>query len=181
MPGVTEKFQWREEPIARRHDREGFDCGSQELNAYLERYARQNHKSGGAKTFVAVLPAEPARVLGYYSISPGAIEFAHVPSKLTRKLGRYEVPVFRLARLAVSRSLQGHGLGGELLLAAGTRALAVAAQVGGVALAIDAKDAIAVRWYERFGAMRLLDDQPKLVLPLSVIADAMIIAQKKIR
>ncbi len=180
MPGVTEKVQWREEPIARRHDRAEFDCGSQELNTYLEHYARQNHESGGAKTFVAVLPAEPARILGYYSISPGAIEFARVPADLTRKLGRYEVPVFRLARLAVSRSLQGRGLGGELLLAAGTRAITVAAEVGGVALAIDAKDANAVRWYERFGAMRLLDDPLKLFLPLSVIANAITTARKKI-
>jgi GNAT superfamily N-acetyltransferase len=181
VPGVTEKFQWREEPIARRHNRAGFDCGSQELNVYLERYARQNHESGGAKTFVAVRPAEPAQVLGYYSIGPGAIEFTRVPVELTRKLGRYEVPVFRLARLAVSRSLQGQGLGGELLLAAGTRALTVAAEVGGVALAIDAKDANAAQWYERFGAVPLLDDQLKLILPLSVIANAITAAQKKIR
>ena len=168
----------RDEP--RRHNRKGFDCGSQELNTYLARFARQNHKSGGAKTFVAVLPAEPAQVLGYYSISPGSIEFARVPSGLIRKLGRYEVPVFRVARLAVSHSLQGRGLGGELLLAAGTRSLAVAAEVGSVGLAIDAKDARAARWYERFGAIRLLDDPLKLILPLTLIAEAITVAQKKI-
>jgi GNAT superfamily N-acetyltransferase len=181
VPGVTEKVQWREEPIAKHHDRKGFDCGSQELNAYLERYARQNHETGGAKTFVAVSPAEPAEVLGYYSISPGSIEFARVPSGLTRKLGRYEVPVFRLTRLAVSHSLQGRGLGGELLLAAGTRSLAVATEVGGVALAIDAKNTQAARWYERYGAVRLLDDQLKLILSLTVIAEAITAAQKKVR
>jgi hypothetical protein len=63
----------------------------------------------GAKTFVAVPPSEPTRVMGYYSISPGAIEFARVPAELTKKLGRYEVPVFRLGRLAVSLSVQGQG------------------------------------------------------------------------
>ena len=57
----------------------------------------------------------------------------------------------------------------DLLMAAGTRALAVAQEVGGVALAIDAKNAKATDWYERFGALRLLDDQFKLVLPLSTI------------
>jgi GNAT superfamily N-acetyltransferase len=179
VPGVTDRPAWREEAIARRHDRKGFDCGSPELNAYLEQYARQNHESGGAKTFVAVTADEPTRILGYYTISPGAIEFARVPAQLTRKLGRYEVPVFRLGRLAVSRSLQGRGLGGDLLLAAGTRALAVAAEVGGVALAIDAKDANAARWYERFGALRLLDDPLKLVLPLNVIAEAIAAPRKK--
>ncbi len=172
-------MDWREEPIGRHHDRKSFDCGAADLNECLARYARQNHESGGTKTFVAVSPAEPARVLGFYSISPGSIEFARVPANLTRKLGRYDVPVFRLGRLAVGRSVQGQGLGGDLLLAAGERALAVAAEVGGVALAIDAKDETAARWYERFGAQPLLDDPLKLILPLSVIADAIKTAGKR--
>jgi len=178
VPGTVDSLGWREEPISRSHDRKEFDCGSPELNAYLERYARQNHESGGAKTFVAVSPDGPTRVMGYYSISPGSIEFARVPAALTKKLGGYEVPVFRLGRLAVSRPVQGRGLGGDLLLAAGSRSLAVAAEVGGVALAIDAKNARAARWYERFGAMRLLDDKLKLVLPLRLIADTIAVAQK---
>jgi GNAT superfamily N-acetyltransferase len=176
---VSAPIAWREDAITRRHDRRNFDCGSVELNEYLQRYARQNHESGGAKTFVAVLPNEPARILGYYTISPGAIEFAKVPATVTRRLGRYEVPVFRLGRLAVDRSAQGSGLGGELLLAAGRRALSVAVEVGGVALAIDAKDERAARWYERFGALRLLDDPLKLVLPLKTIADALALAAKE--
>ena len=168
---------WREEPVGRHHDRKRFDCGVADLDAYLSRYARQNHESGGAKTFVAVSPvavspAEPAHILGYYAIAPGAIAFAHVPAALTGRLGRYDVPVFRLGRLAVDRSVQGQGLGGELLVAAGERALAVAAEVGGVALAIDAWDGRAARWYERFGAVPLLDDPLKLILPLAVIAEA---------
>ena len=163
---------WREEAIGRHHDRKRLDCGSSELNDYLSRYARQNHESGGAKTFVAVPPDESARVLGYYSISPGAVEFARVPADLTRKLGRYDVPVFRLGRLAVDRSVQDRGLGSDLLLAAGERALAVATEVGGTALAIDAKDENAAHWYGRFGALPLLDDPLKLILPLVVIADA---------
>ena len=166
-------LDWREEPIGRHHDRTTFDCGDDTLNEYLRRYARQNHEAGGAKTFVAASSSEPARILGYYTIGPGAIEFARVPADLTRRLGRYDVPVFRLGRLAVDRAAQGRGLGGDLLLAAGERALAVAAEVGGVALAIDAKSAEAARWYTRFGAKTLLDEPLKLILPLSVVADAL--------
>jgi hypothetical protein len=66
-------------------------------------------------------------------------------------------------------------------LAAGVRALGVASEIGGVALAIDAKDANAARWYERFGALPLLDDPLKLVLPLPTIADAVRAAEKKLR
>lgn len=171
-PAHSAPLDWREEPVARRHDRRSFDCGVADLNDYLARYARQNHQSGGAKSFVAVSPAVPARVLGFYTIAPGAIAFADVPAALTGGLGRYDLPVFRLGRIAVDRSVQGRGLGGELLLAAGERALAVAAEVGGVALAIDARDAAAAGWYERFGALPLLDDPLKLILPLAVIARA---------
>lgn len=165
---------WREEPIGRNHDRKAFDCGTSELNDYLRRHARQNHEGGGSKTFVAVAPSAPATILGYYSISPASIAFSKVPAALTKGLGRYEVAVFRLARLAVALPMQGQGLGGDLLLAAGERALAVAAQVGGVALAIDAKDEKAARWYARFGAMSLLDSSPlSLILPFRTIIDAL--------
>jgi len=172
-------LNWREEPIARHHDRKGFDCGLPDLNEYLDRYARQNHESGGAKTFVAVPTDNPTHVLGYYSISPGAVSFARVPSRLTKKLGRYDVTVFRLGRLAVDRTVQDRGLGGDLVLAAGERALAVAAEVGGVALAIDAANDVAAGWYEKFGALRLLDDPLKLILPLTVIGVAIAADEKR--
>jgi hypothetical protein len=165
--------RWNEEPISRDHNRAALDCGSPELNEYLQRYARQNHESGGAKTFVAAQAEAPAVILGYYTISPASVEFARVPAALTRKLGRYEVPVFRLGRLAVDISVQRQRLGAALLFAAARRALGVAAEVGGVALAIDAKDERAAGWYERFGALRLLDDPLKLVLPLETIRDAL--------
>ena len=167
------RVAWVERALARHHDRAGFDCGTPALNEYLQRYARQNHDSGGAKTFVAVSAGDADTVLGYYTISPGAIAFAKTPASVTKRLGRYEVPVFRLGRLAVAIGMQGQGLGGDLLLAAGARALAVAGEVGGVALAIDAKDDRAAAWYERFGALRLLDDRLKLVLPLDLIAAAL--------
>jgi GNAT superfamily N-acetyltransferase len=170
---VSKGVDWREEAIAAHHDRKGFDCGEPDLNVYLERYARQNHASGGAKTFVGVAADNKTQVLGYYSISPGAIEFARVPATLTKKLGRYEVPVFRLGRLAIARAFQGRGLGGDLLLAAGARALRVAAEVGGVALAIDAKNDAAAVWYRRFGAVDLLDDPLTLVLPLATFEAAL--------
>jgi GNAT superfamily N-acetyltransferase len=163
--------RWREEPIGRHHDRTAFDCGSPELNDYLRRYARQNHEGGSAKTFVAVPLYDPSRILGYYSISPGAIEFARVPATITRRFGRYEVPVYRMGRLAVSLQAQGQRIGSALLFAAGRRALMVASEVGGVAIAIDAKDRRAADWYARFGALPLLDDPLKLILPLSSIKE----------
>lgn len=163
---------WAEAPLGKLHDRKGFDCGEPALNDYLQKFARQNHDSGGAKTFVAVATTDPRPILGYYSLSPASLDYARTPDVVRRGLGRYEVPVFRLARLAVARSMQGKGLGGGLLLAAGRRCLSVAAEVGGVALLIDAKSDRAAVWYEGYGAVRLADAPLTLMLPLRTIAAA---------
>ncbi|PBB23512.1 GNAT family N-acetyltransferase [Mesorhizobium sp. WSM4312] len=163
---------WQETPIGKQHDRAAFDCGDTDLDTYLQRFARQNHESGGAKTFVAVTAQDPSRILGFYSLSPASIDFVRTPAIARRGLGRYEVPVYRLGRLAVDRSIQGRGLGGGLLLAAGKRCMAVAEEVGGVALLIDAKGDQAARWYEGYGAVRLDDAPLSLILPFAVIAKA---------
>jgi GNAT superfamily N-acetyltransferase len=164
---------WQEAPLDRTHDRKAFDCGQAALNDYLQKYARQNHDSGGAKTFVAVEANAPTVILGYYTLSPASIDYARTPAVVRRGLGRYEVPVYRLGRLAVASTVQCRGLGGGLLLAAGRRCLAVAAEVGGVALLIDAKSDRAAVWYESFGAIRLDDAPLILVLPLKTIAAAL--------
>jgi GNAT superfamily N-acetyltransferase len=164
---------WEEAAIAKKHDRAAFDCGNAELNTYLQRYARQNHESGGAKCFVAVPSNEPSRILGFYTLSPASLEYARTPALAKKGLGRYDVPVFRLGRLAVDRGVQGRGLGGVLLLRAAERCIRVAQDVGGVALLIDAKDDRAALWYEGYGAMRLDDAPLSLVLPLDAAADAL--------
>jgi GNAT superfamily N-acetyltransferase len=164
---------WRESPISKTHDREAFDCGEPNLNEFLRRHARQSHERGGAKTFIASPLDDARRVLGFYSLSPASIDYARTPALVKNGLARYEVPAFRLGRLAVDLSLQGHGFGGQLLLAAGRRCLSAAAEVGGVALLIDAKDDRAAGWYQTYGALALLDAPRSLVLPLATIEAAL--------
>jgi predicted N-acetyltransferase YhbS len=83
------------------------------------------------------------------------------------------VPVFRLARLAVDHKVQGQGLGGQLLLAAGRRCLLAAAEVGGVALFTDAKNDRAAKWYAGYGAVPLADASLSLLLSLVTIEAAL--------
>jgi GNAT superfamily N-acetyltransferase len=164
---------WHEEPISKRHNRDAFDCGEEALNEFLRRYARKSHELGGAKTFLAIREDNQETVLGFYSLCPASVEYARTPKILKRGLARYDVPAFRLARLAVDRSVQGQGLGGQLLLVAGRRCLLVSAEVGGVALLIDAKNEKVARWYARYGAIPLLDAPLSLVLPLATIEAAL--------
>ena len=70
---MTRRETWVETPLAPHHDRKRFNCGDADLNTYLQRYARQNHESGGAKCFVAVDRGEPDRVLGFYTLSPASV------------------------------------------------------------------------------------------------------------
>lgn len=163
---------WEEAPIAKRRDRAAFDCGDADLNLYLQKYARQNHESGGAKCFVAAPSDAPTRILGFSTLSPASLEYSRTPAVAKKGLARYDVPVFRLGRLAIDKTMQGHGLGGALLLRAADRWIRVAQDVGGVALLIDAKTDRAARWYESYGALRLDDAPLSLVLPLATVADA---------
>ena len=169
---------WREEPISKHHDRETFDCGDGDLNEFLSRHARKSHEKGGSKTFLAVDEADGKTILGFYSLSPASIAYERTPETVKRGLARHEIPVFRLGRLAVALSVQGQGLGGQLLLAAGRRCLLVAAQAGGVALLIDAKNGQVAEWYASYGAVPLLDTPLSLLLPFKTIHTALTAAGK---
>lgn len=166
-------LDWQEEPIAKKHDRNSFDCGEPELNEFLKKHARQSHERGAAKTFVAVDKADSKTILGFYSLCPAALEYTRTPAIVRKGLARHDVPVFRLARLAVSHAVQGQGLGGQLILAAGRRCLLAAAEVGGVALLIDAKNERVASWYSSYGAIPLPDNPLCLLLPLATVQEAL--------
>ena len=168
---------WHEEPVGKHHDRAAFDCGDNVLNQYLYRHARQNHEKGGAKTYLGIRDSDQ-KIIGYYSLSPASVAYERTPEMIKHGLARHEVPVFRLGSLAVSLSAQGQGLGGQLLLAAGRRSLLVAAQAGGVALLIDAKNERAASWYAAYGAVPLLDASLSLMLPFKTLYAALTAAGK---
>jgi hypothetical protein len=164
---------WCEEPIARKHDRASFDCGEPALNECLRRHARQSHDKGAAKTFLAISKLDGKTIFGFYSLCPASLEYSRAPEITRKGLARHELPVFRLARLAVNRPVQGHKLGGQLILAAGRRCLLAATEVGGVALLIDAKNERAAKWYASYGAVPLADAPLSLLLPLATVHAAL--------
>lgn len=169
---------WHEEAIGKHHNRHAFDCGDAALNDFLRHHARQNHDKGGAKTFVAVERETGSTVLGFYSLSAAQVRYDLTLEILRRGLPRHDVPGFRLGRLAVAQAYQGHGLGCHLLLLAGRRCLRAAAEVGGVALIIDAKNQRVAEWYQEFGALAMLDDPLTLMLPLMTVREALVKAGK---
>lgn len=172
---------WREETISKKHNRKDFDCGHDDLNNFLAKYARQAHESGASKTYVAVDTGDGKTIFGFYTLSPAQIDFNSAP-ELVRPAGggRHPIGGFLLGRLAVSKQVQGRGIGGELLVAAAQRCIKVSSQVGGSLLLINAKDQQAAKWYKSFGAVELPKAPLRLVLPYSVFIEVMKQAGKEI-
>lgn len=151
-------------PLAKKHDRQGFDCGEASLNLFLTNYARQNSEKGLGKTFVATRP-DSSKVCGYYTLSSGSIDFDDVPEKLPR----YPVPTAHLGRLAVDVSCHGLGLGELLLIDAFRRVMLVAEELGIYALEVYALNSSARNFYLKYEFISLKDDEFHLYLPLKSI------------
>jgi GNAT superfamily N-acetyltransferase len=162
---------WRIERLGKTHDRSGFDCGKAPLDDFLRSLVNQYEKRNLGRTYVALRPGEK-RVLGHYTLASGAISFQDFPADAAKKLPRHPVPVILLARLAVDRSAQGSGLGRTLLVDALKRSLGLADRLGIHAVEIDAIDAAAKSFYEKFGFVPLLDQELHLYLPMTTIKTA---------
>ncbi len=140
------------ESLGKRHDRISFDCGEPALNDFLKKRARQQQEKHVGKTFVAVPEKGGTRVLGFYTLSAGSIQFASLPAGIQKKLPRYPVPVALLGRLAVDATMKGKGIGKALLQDALLRVASIAKRdLGMVAVVVEAKSEEARAFYTRYG------------------------------
>lgn len=151
------------EPLGPQHRLEGFDCGKPALNDWLLRHARQAQGSGSAKTFVVV---DDDRVASYFSLTVGQIDTLDAPERIRKGMGQYPLPVVILARLAVSTTDQGRGIGIGLLQEAIRRTMLIAEHAGIRAMLTHPIDEDATRFYTRFGfiASPLREQQLLLLL-----------------
>jgi predicted N-acetyltransferase YhbS len=161
-------------PLRETDDRTAFRSRDADLDRFFAKYAGQNqfrHHIG--TTYVAV---DGDRMLGFATVAPGNVEGQALPST-RRRLPRYPVPVLRLARLAVSESEKGHGIGSALLRHIFILALKMSEEYGCVGVLVDAKPG-ATDFYARFGFLPLetaegqLDSRPRptlMFLPLELI------------
>ena len=137
----------RVEKLCPQHRFEGFDCGREELNRYLLRYAALNQQAGAAQTYVGLVGET---VVGYHTLAVGHVTREEAPERLSKGLARYPVPIMLLARLAVDHRWQGKGIGKALLRDAMLRTLQAADIAGIRALAVHAKDEAARDFYQKF-------------------------------
>ena len=129
------------------HELTAFDCGKEELNRFLQRFALANQQANSTQTYVA---CRDKVVVGYYSLAVGAVAHAAATERVRKAMPRYPISVMILARLAVNARHAGQGLGKALLKDALLRT-AQAADIAGIrALLVHAKDNDAKAFYEHF-------------------------------
>jgi predicted N-acetyltransferase YhbS len=140
-------ISFRVEKLRRSHAVENFDCGRDELNRFLIRFALTNQQAQASQSYAALAGDE---VVGFYTLVVGEVRYDDAPERLIKGLARHPVPVMVLARLAVATSHQGQSIGAGLLRDAVLRTLQAADIAGIRALVVHAKDDGARRFYEHF-------------------------------
>ena len=162
------------ELLAKTHDRDGFDCGSEPLDLFLKQTARQHAERGISRTFVLVdaAAAAPKSIVGFFSLNICQIKSESLTTQEAKKLPR-DVAGVRLGRLAVAKANQRQGIGKTLLVAAMGTFIEIFNTAGGIGLFVDAKDQDAKRYYEQFGFVALPSNELELFLPVKTIQEAL--------
>ena len=137
----------RIEKLARHHTVDEFDCGQPPLNQFLIRFAFPNQQANASQTYVAL---NEAQVIGFYTLVVGAVGYDDAPERLARGLPRFPIPIMLLARMGVSQTWQGKGIGAGLIKDAMARTVRAADIAGIRALMVHAKDERARAIYEHF-------------------------------
>jgi len=137
------------------HCLDGFDCGNPLLNEWLARYALVNQQANAARTFVV---CDHSRVIGFYSLAVGSVQYEEAPPRVQKGLARHPIPIMILARLAVDKTYHGCKFGAGLLKDALLRAVNVSEQAGVRAVFVNAKDQRARSFYEKHGLESSLVD-----------------------
>ena len=163
---------WIVEPLNQGHERADFSSSHASLDDFLKKYAGQYSRRKLGTTYVAVVGGQP-RVLGYYTLAPSHFKFAHAPAELLKGLPRHPVPSLLLARLAVTQSERGKGLGKYLLLDAFDRCLRVAREVAFRAIEVEAIDDRAAAFYAKYGFLPFPTDPHHLAIAIETVEEVL--------
>ena len=145
-----------------------FRCGNEVLDRWLQSSARPA-TGHGTRTYLLL---DGARVVGYFAVAPHQLRRNDAPRSLARGAPT-QIPALLLAKLALDRSLQGQGLGAELLLRALQVMVEAARKAGGRIVVVDSIDQQAAAFYRHHDFLPLPDQPDRLVIKLSTAAKAL--------
>ena len=153
------------------HNRKSFDCGSEELNIFLQQFAVRHREAGISKTMVLPAQQNEADICAFYTLSHTEIGRQSLPQPLAKKLPHYPIPVMLIAQLAVHNDAQGKGLGKVSLIRALNHAYEVNLHLPSYAIVVDALDGAVQGFYEQYGFL-VLDTgngKARLFMPMKTV------------
>lgn len=130
-------------PITVNQELANFDSGELSLNEWLKKRAFKNHAVGALRCFVLCAGKD---VIGYYSLSAGAISHEAAPKAMWRNMSN-PLPVLLLGRLVVDKRYHNQGIGQALLRDAMLRAVNVSGDAGVFAILVHALSNQAKQFY----------------------------------
>ena len=156
-------------PLTKAHKRDNFSCGLEPLDRYLKTQASQDVKRSIAAPFVCT--ANDDSVIGYYTLSSFSVELSTLPASQIKKLPKYPiVPATLLGRLAVHQNYHGQGLGEHLLMDALARSHKISAEIASYAVIVDAKNDVAITFYQTYGFISFPEYPNRLFLTMKQVA-----------
>ncbi|WP_172121039.1 GNAT family N-acetyltransferase [Actinomyces faecalis] len=153
-----------------------FDCGhgedGQSLNQWLLNQAARDHENGICRVHVACRTGA-TEVLGFYSLSTHTVRLGSLDKKM--RGGAYGgndrlLPALLLGKFAVDQSVQGTGLGKEMMKDAFRTALEMRRYAGILVMALDVRDEALFRYYQHYG-FRRLGDSYTMAVALAQVED----------
>jgi GNAT superfamily N-acetyltransferase len=157
---------FRIEPLGADHDRAAFSCGNESLDRYVRTQASQDARRGVARIFVAVMPEEPKRFAGFYTLGAAWVTASELPADVAKRLPRHPIPAALVGRLAVDLGFARRGLGSILLADTVKKTMAAAETVAMAVVIVDPIDDAARAFYSAFGFRSL--QEPKSYMFLMV-------------
>ena len=139
-----------------KHQRQNFSCGEVSLDEWLLRYSKQNRR-GTAATWV-IADAQGC-VVAYATLSMTAIDSSAAPRILAKGAPKV-IPALLVGRLAVDRSVAGHGLGTELVKHILKTAVELNLKAACRAVVVTALNESARQWWQRFGFSLFAEGDP---------------------
>ena len=147
------------EKLNRFHKKDEFDCENKLLNDFLKKYAYQNqHRYLVGVTYVIHIDM---KIIGYITLSAASIKKV----TLNKNKPYEDIPVLRLARLAVDKNYQNQGIGKKLLKFALQKAIELKDSFGCIGIVVDAKEE-AIDFYKKYGFIEINSMEKHLTTPM---------------
>lgn len=152
------------EILDKKHKREEFDCGNDQLNNYLKHQAGQDMKRKLSACFV-LNESSSNQILGYYTLSNNSISLNSFTEEIQKKLPKSykSIPTTLLGRLAIDKKQHGRGLGKILLVDALKRSHELSKEIGSFAVVVDPIDYDAEMFYKKYDFIKLPDSGKMMI------------------